>query len=273
MLKDPHFKSNIKPGSIVKISLISDQKEITGKVSEILSPLEYHPLGIRVVLDDDNNSEGRIIEIVTEPSPIDNEVLKKISQDESLVLEFKASLLTPKDTIEETMKKYKIKNQKDAEKKLHSESKEIIHSSMKTIGGFANTDGGELFIGIEDRTGNIIGLERDFQKVEGTDGDGFLVELKNQIKSHFNGTGIFATIPVMEIIEIEGKSICHIQVSPSTAPSTISEKLEVNGQTYPFEKFYVRVSNSTEEFTPRDFYEKHWPLHLKKYLSSTQIVL
>ena len=270
MLKDPHFKSNINLGSIVKISLISNQKQITGKVSKILSPLEYHPLGIRVVLDNDN-SEGRVIEILTEQPSIDKNILEKISQDESIVLEFKASLLTPKDTIEETMKKYKIKNHKDAEKKLHSESKEIIHSSMKTIAGFANTDGGELFIGIEDRTNNIVGLEHDFQKVDGNDGDGFLVELKNQIKSHFNGTGIFSTIPVMEIIEIKGESICHIQVSPSTVLYTISEKIQVNGQPLLFEKYYVRVSNSTEEFTPRDFYEKHWPAHLKKYLSSAQI--
>lgn len=253
-------------GQIVKISF--NQAEIIGKVKEILSPLEHHPLGIKVILDDANNSEGRVVEILTDESQIDKEILKKLSQDESLVLEFKASLLTPKDTIQETMKKYNIKNENDAEKKLQSECKDIIYSSMKTIGGFANTDGGELFIGVEDRTGKIIGLERDFQKVKGRDGDGFLVELKNQIKSHFNGTGIFANIPVMEIIEVEGKLICHIQVSPSTIPYTISEKLQINGQSLHLEKFYVRVTNSTEEFTPRDFYEKHWPLHLKKYLSS-----
>lgn len=270
-MRDPHYKSNVPKGTIVKIST-SSQSEITGKVKNIVSPLEFHPLGIKVTLDDQNESQGRVIEVLEDTSSINKEILQKLSQDESIHLEFKASLLTPQETLEEIMQKYNIKNPKDAEKKLEHQIKEIIHSSMKTIAGFANTEGGDLFIGVKDRTGEILGLERDFEKVKGHDGDGFIIELKNQIKSHYNGTGIFSSIPIMEIIPVKGKEICHIHVSPSIEAYIMKEKLQINGQPLLIDKFYVRVTNSTEEFTPRDFYEKHWPLHQKKYLSSTQII-
>ena len=79
------------------------------------------------------------------------------------------------------MKKHKI-TQMAAEKKLKSAREKIIYSSMKTIGGFANTDGGNLFIGVADGTGEILGLERDFKAAKKQDADGFEVELKNHLK-------------------------------------------------------------------------------------------
>ncbi len=269
---DPCYKTNIPVGCIVRI--ISNNNEITGRVKERLSILEHHPLGIKVLLDDEYNSEGRVIEILTDESK-NNGLLEKLSQEESLTLEFKASLFTPIDNIEETMKKFNIKDESTAKQKLESETKSIIHASMKTISAFANTDGGDLFIGVEDRTNNILGLESDFSRKEiiGNDEDGFLVELKNQIKSHFNGNSIFVIIPKLEMIKLEGKFICHIQVVPSTYAVSIHEKLMIKGQAQSIETFYVRISNSSEVFTPRDFYEKHWPNHLKKYLSAAQIQL
>ena len=258
-------------GCIVKIN--TDNDELMGRVKEVLSVLEHHPLGIKVMLDDENNSEGRVIEILTDTSIKNNDVSDKLSQEESLTLEFKGSLLTPLDTVEETMKKFHIKDRNAAEKKLQSDVPSIIHASMKTIAAFANTVGGDLFIGVKDRTGEILGLESDFKNDNVKDDDGFLIELKNQIKSHFGGTGIFSVTPKIEMIKIDGKFICHIQVVPSTFAISIKEKLDVKGQSIINEIFYVRISNSTEEFSPRDFYEKHWPGHVKKYLSASQITV
>jgi hypothetical protein len=270
LLHDPCYKSNIPIGRIVKI--ISNDVEIVGKVKEILSILEYHPLGIKVLLDDEHQSEGRVIEIFIDESIRDENVLEKLSQEESITLEFKASLFTPTDTIEETMEKFHMKDRKMAEKKLESEIPSIIHASIKTIAAFANTDGGDLFIGVKDRTGEILGLECDFKNHDVKDDDGFLIQLKNQMKSHFNGTGIFAVTPKIEMIKQEGKFICHVQVVPSTFAISIKEKLMVKGNAVIAEVFYVRVSNSSEEFSPRDFYEKHWPGHIQKYLDAPQIV-
>lgn len=263
-MRDPHYRSNIKEGKIVKI-LTSSQSETIGRVKKILSLLEYHPLGIKVEIDDKNISQGRIIEIMEENQKINSEIATLLKKEESTTLEFKASLLTPIETLEEIMIKYKITNPKDAEKKRENVAKEITSSSMKTIAGFANTDGGDLFIGVKDRTGEILGLEHDYEKVARHDGDGFIIELKNKIKSSF-GSGIFSIIPVMEIITVDDKEICHVRVSPSNDSYVITEKIQTNGQSIPIEKYYVRVTNSTEEFTPKDFYEKHWPSRMKKYV-------
>ena len=188
-----------------------------------------------------------------------------LSAEESQTLEFKASLLTPKDTVEETMKEHNM-TLENAEKKLQSDRRRIIYSSMKTIGGFVNADGGNLFIGVADRTGEILGLQRDFQKVKGRDGDGFLIELKNQIRSHYGGPGIFSCISKIEILKIEGKSTAHIKILPSAvSPYPILAEAVLNGQSIIHEKYYVRVGNSTEEFSPREFFEKHWNKHLAQH--------
>ena len=140
---------------------------------------------------------------------------------------------------------------------------------MKTIAAFANTDGGTLIIGVEDRSNKIIGLKNDFQYVINNDADGFLIELKNQIKSYFRSTGILAYLPIMEIICIDGKDICHIEVNPSIEAFTLSEELDTKSGKLLIQKFFVRISNSSEEFTAKDFYEKHWVNHKIKYFTNS----
>ena len=264
-MKDPRFKSNIHVGQPVKIIQRINQEERTGKVKSILSPLDFHPHGIKVILED--LTEGRVIEIFEAENSKNTEILEKLRQPESSSLEFKASLLVPNESIEELIAKYKIENRQGTESLIQKLKKGIVHSAMKTIAAFANTDGGSLIIGVEDRTGKVIGLENDFRYVNNNDGDGFLIELKNQIKSYFRGTGIMATIPVMEIINIDDKDICHIQVNPSKEVCIIYEDMEAKSGRFALEKYYVRISNSSEEFSAKDFFEKHWPNHKIKYLS------
>ena len=265
LVKDPRFKSNIRVGQPVKILQRINQEEKTGKIKNILSPLDFHPHGIKVVLED--LAEGRVIEIFEPENSKNAEILEKLKQSESNSLEFKASLLVPNESTEKIMVRHKIKNRKNLDSLIQKLKKDIVYSAMKTIAAFANTDGGSLIIGVEDRTGKVIGLENDFRYVNNNDGDGFLIELKNQIKSYFRGTGVMATIPVMEMINIDGKDICHIQVNPSKEVCVIYEDMEAKSGRFALEKYYVRSSNSSEEFSPRDFFEKHWTNHKIKYLS------
>jgi uncharacterized repeat protein (TIGR03833 family) len=264
---DPHYASNISIGAPVKIILISDQTEKSGIVKEILSPLDYHPNGIKVKLED--LSLGRVSEILISENKVSEEILEKLKQPESNILEFKASLLTPTESVKEIMTQYKLKNNSEYESFISKIKKNIIHSCMKTVAAFANTDGGTLIIGVEDRTNKIIGLNNDFQHVLNNDDDGFLIELKNQIKSYFSGTGILAYVPTMEIISIDDKKICRIEVNPSIESFTISDSVETRSGNLMIEKFYVRISNSTEEFSAKDFYEKHWVNHKIKYFSKS----
>ena len=91
----------------------------------------------------------------------------------------------------------------------------------------------------------------------------------SKIKSYFSGTGILAYIPIMEIISINDKKICRVEVNPSIESFTISDSVETKSGNLMIEKFYVRISNSTEEFSAKDFYEKHWINHKIKYFSKS----
>ena len=71
----------------------------------------------------------------------------------------------------------------------------------------------------------------------------------------------------MEIFNIDDKDICHIQVNPSKEACVIYEDMEAKSGRFSLEKYYVRISNSSEEFSAKDFFEKHWPNHKIKYLS------
>jgi hypothetical protein len=50
----------------------------------------------------------------------------------------------------------------------------------KSIAGFLNTNGGILFIGI-DNDGNVLGLRNDYSIVKNNNADGFELELRNSV--------------------------------------------------------------------------------------------
>lgn len=90
---------------------------------------------------------------------------------------------------------------------------------LKTICAFANTEGGELIIGIDDK-GTILGV---------TDLDDLLVEIPNRIK---NRLGI---VPDVKSEIQKGKEIIIVSVSPSYAP------ISYDG------KYYIRSGSNTFE--------------------------
>ena len=90
---------------------------------------------------------------------------------------------------------------------------------MKTICAFANTDGGELIIGVDDK-GTICGV---------TDLDDLLVEIPNRIK---NKLGI---VPDVKTKIQNSKEIIIVSVLPSSAP------ISYDG------KYYIRSGSNTFE--------------------------
>ena len=117
---------------------------------------------------------------------------------------------------------------------------------MKTIAGFANSDGGTLLIGVMD-DGEVEGLEMDFESLGG-DKDEFELHLGQLIDREFGKafrpSHIGVTFP-----SIEETAICRIDVSPANAP-VVLETQNKHGQK--LEKFYVRSGNSTQEFSFSD---------------------
>ena len=94
---------------------------------------------------------------------------------------------------------------------------------LKTVAAFANTDGGIIYIGYNDK-GEVIGLEKSEIKK-------LLEDLPNKIR---NKLGI--TLFVREEIQ-SGKSLLNIEISPSSFPFSYDGK------------FYVRTGSTTQELS------------------------
>lgn len=110
---------------------------------------------------------------------VTTDLLKVIKQDESRTLEFKSSLFTPIpdknkrsiiDNLENELKLAKENGNEERASNIQSKIEElqnnnaqkaVIHSAMKTLVAFANSEGGNLIIGLEDDK-NILGLVFDF---------------------------------------------------------------------------------------------------------------
>ncbi|ERL99006.1 putative transcriptional regulator with HTH domain [Rhodobacteraceae bacterium HIMB11] len=132
-----------------------------------------------------------------------------------------------------------------------SDAPHVIHAVLKTIAAFANTKGGQLLIGVQDKPRNITGLELDDYK---NDRDDYTKGIMNRVKT-FLGT-LAATLVDIEIIRMEnGKEICLIKVDPSTEPvfCTHSE-FEKSHKKYISnpELLYIRQSGETHKLKPSE---------------------
>ncbi len=107
----------------------------------------------------------------------------------------------------------------------HPESEEIEYKSnwddncLKVVSAFANTNGGNLIVGVDDNK-NVIGI-LDIKKL--------LVDLPNKIKDK---TGI---IPAIETEKRNGKEIIKIKISPSSVP------ISYDG------RYYIRSGSTTQQ--------------------------
>jgi len=116
--------------------------------------------------------------------------------------------------------------------------KYIEEGVLKTIAAFLNSSGGDLFIGVNDKS-EIKGLELDYQtfKDEDKNRDGFLKHLDNLIGKTFTNS-IFPLLKI-KIYEKDGIEFCRIHVKPKKG----------NGVFVSFNKeeelFFIRRSSST----------------------------
>jgi len=95
---------------------------------------------------------------------------------------------------------------------------------LKIICAFANTEGGDLIIGVDDK-GNPIGL-KNTQKL--------LEDIPNKVKD------ILGLIPQVELKEKRGKEIIKVKINPSYAP------ISYKGQ------FFIRSGSTTQELKGRE---------------------
>lgn len=113
--------------------------------------------------------------------------------------------------------------------------KRMEDAVVKTVAGFLNTEGGTLFIGVDDQR-RPIGLSCDTALVKPPNADGLVNWLSTHLANALTHAAVMRTRA--RIDEIDGAEICRVDVAGSSVPvyARMSSKDEV---------FWVRMNNST----------------------------
>lgn len=135
---------------------------------------------------------------------------------------------------------------------LHTKAvnKKLEFMIAKTIAAFLNSEGGNLFIGVDDNT-NALGLTDDIETLSKKNLDGFELHLIEVIKK-FIGGGLSSHIKI-SFPKYDDSEICRIQVAKSGRPVFVSYE----GR----DDFFVRDGCSSQPLTREEqsTYEKeHW---------------
>ncbi len=133
-------------------------------------------------------------------------------------------------------------------------NKNLEKAAMKTIIAFLNSGGGRLLIGVDD-SGNVAGLEADYNSLPKPNADGF----QNHWTNIFNQMvgPEFRQFVEMNINKAGDKDICSIRVAQSGKPAYL--KLD-NG-----EEFYIRTGNGTTSLKLSEassYIDYHWKARL-----------
>lgn len=120
----------------------------------------------------------------------------------------------------------------------------------KTIAAFMNSEGGKLFIGVQD-DGEVLGIEKDCSTLKNKNKDGFLLQLTQVINQYLGKE--FNQYVSAKVVEIQGKEICVVTVTGSA--------MQVYVQNAGKEEFYIRASASSQPMSIREaneYIKTHW---------------
>jgi len=106
----------------------------------------------------------------------------------------------------------------------------------KTIAGFMNTQGGHLFIGIDD-DGEPLGLIEDYRCLKKPGRDGFEQYIMQLVSTKL-GTNYCALVHV-SFYQIEGLDVCHLEIKVAGTPVYMHKDDRSH--------FYIRTGNGTRE--------------------------
>lgn len=116
--------------------------------------------------------------------------------------------------------------------------KDIETAALKGLVGFLNTDGGTLFIGVDD-SGVSVGVGLELEKFHKSSTDKFLLRLKDRIEKRL-GKAALSQVNA-RFIELSGNPVCAVTCPPSP------EGVFLDGK-----DFYVRNSPSTDKLEGPD---------------------
>jgi hypothetical protein len=141
-----------------------------------------------------------------------NPVLQLIAQGESHTLEFKETL------------EYDVRQ--------NQRNDDVLQSSLKTIAGLLNADGGTLLVGVSD-SGDVKGLNRDFTIMQRGNRDKFEQKIRNCLRDRFTPSPIGKVAVSFE--ELAEGTVCRVDVQKS------NDIIHFDGD------IYVRDGNKTQK--------------------------
>lgn len=219
------LKTEIALPSLEIQNQIADTSRKLKLIQERIIALESN-IALNPLRNEDIGHIDSILEAISELAESDK-IKSLIRNGESKVLEFKESL------------SWCIKT---------NEKKDYIEDAVfKTIGGFLNTDGGVLLVGVHD-SGEIKGIEGELEKFHQGSTDKFLLHFKNKLKSRI-GEQFYPFID-HEIVQVDGKSVFRVKCKSS------DKEMFLDGK-----DFYVRTNPSTDKLEGiklLEYVKMHW---------------
>ena len=233
LMGDLPKRSQLKAGMQVEIETREDKgtgKTIDGVVKDVLTPRESHPYGIMVRLQD--GKIGRVKQVLG-PVPdfhTAKQVLGPVPDFHTAKLMDLNEMPIPK--IEDTYNEFKEFYQYDKsidqlpeslDPKKRNESikttnRAVQERFVEEVCAFGNSQGGFVYLGIKD-DGTVVGLEKDRQHGGFDDyGDSFANHIINRLTDIIKDGAFIAGNLNMLFRNVDGRTICIIQVLPSNSP-------------------------------------------------------
>ena len=129
-------------------------------------------------------------------------------------------------------------------------NKELEFEIVKATSAFLNTNGGRLFIGIDD-DGNTLGLSSDYKTIGKKNKDGFQLHLINVLTKYL--TKDYFKFIKISVIDYHGEEVCVLQISKSDLPAFVKK----DGK----DRFFIRVAASSQSLSVQEtvnYIRNHW---------------
>lgn len=135
--------------------------------------------------------------------------------------------------------------------KTNQVNKVLEYVVAKTISAFLNSEGGTLFIGVDDE-GNVLGIDRDYSTLGKKQSKDEFQQKLVEIINNYVGKEFHQFISI-KVEEIDQKDVCIVEISNSNMPAFINNNSK--------EEFYIRASSSSQPMSIResnDYIISHW---------------
>jgi hypothetical protein len=244
-----YFKDGYKNISkeIFKYNILNFEKDdlnYKNKIKKILSKEMIDQITTEVVFGDLDVNEKEIDSNL-------KEILNLISKGENSQVEFKETLTVPitdQSKISEKIENLNYIIQSNSIEKVQLDLKDkineiqstksdvLIHSAFKNIVAFANTKGGDLFIGVDDK-GMITGLTPDYSKLFKDIDPDDLFSLRDKFRLHLdNLINLWIDPEIRSLIDInilnyKNSDFCHISVQRKTTKNLLYLYYDIDKKT------------------------------------------